>query len=173
MKNAVAGKSSSHLVTIYDMLETKLRALESLLPMSFLRHEVKSEEMINLDQNPQILENHGVNEIELSDVTCNENETDILIGADFIGKLLPRSDDHPVLDSEQTVLSLHVNNASLRELWDIESLDIHEPTENVTKRKTFDEQLKEFHEKLTVLTDGRYEVKLPWKLDARANLPDN
>ncbi|GBM73130.1 hypothetical protein AVEN_46276-1 [Araneus ventricosus] len=71
------------------------------------------------------------------------------------------------------VLSLYVNNASLRELWDIESLGIREPIENVSKRKEFDEQLKEFHEKLTVLPDGRYEVELPRKLVASANLPDN
>ncbi|GBN01825.1 hypothetical protein AVEN_208550-1, partial [Araneus ventricosus] len=151
---------------------------------------------------PQILENLRVNNIELSDVTCNENEIDLLIGADLIGKLLTgrcvyfnfglaaihtklewtvigketglySSDDYPVMDSVQTVLSLYANNASLRELWDIESLGIREPIENVSKMKAFDEQLKEFHEKLTVLPDDRYEVELPRKLDARANLPDN
>ncbi|GBM54310.1 hypothetical protein AVEN_234131-1 [Araneus ventricosus] len=77
----------------------------------------------------------------------------------------------PVMDSEQTVLSLYVNSASLRELGDIESLGI--PIKNVSKRKAIVEQLKEFHEKLTVLPDGRYEVKSPWKLDSRTNLTDN
>ncbi|GBO01715.1 hypothetical protein AVEN_1093-1 [Araneus ventricosus] len=81
---------------------------------------------------------------------------------------LSNNDDYPVMDSVQTVLSLYVNNASLRELWDIESLGIREPNEKVSKRKAFDEQLKEFHAKLIVLPDGRYEVELPWKLDARA-----
>ncbi|GBM33840.1 hypothetical protein AVEN_76203-1 [Araneus ventricosus] len=71
------------------------------------------------------------------------------------------------------VLPLYVNNASLRELWDIESLGIREPIENVSKRKAFDEQLKEFHEKFTVLPDGRYEVEIPRKSVASANLPDN
>ncbi|GBN10468.1 hypothetical protein AVEN_232853-1 [Araneus ventricosus] len=153
-------------------------------------------------EDPQILQILRVNNIELSDVTCNENEIDLLIGADLIGKLLTgrcvqlnfgltaihtklgwtvigketglyTGDDYPIMDSVQTVLSLYLNNASLRELWDIESLGIREPIENVSKRKAFDEQLKEFHEKLTVLPDGRYEVELPWKLDARTNLPDN
>ncbi|GBM82680.1 hypothetical protein AVEN_55677-1 [Araneus ventricosus] len=153
-------------------------------------------------EDPQILENLRVNNIELSDVTCNKNEIDLLIGADLIGKLLTgrcvqlkfgsaaihiklgwivigketglySSDDYTVMDSVQTVLSLHVNNASLRELWNIEFLGIREPIENVSKRKAFVEQLREFHEKLTVLPNGRYEVELPWKLDARANLPDN
>ncbi|GBM02147.1 hypothetical protein AVEN_264781-1 [Araneus ventricosus] len=119
-------------------------------------------------EDPKILGNLRVNNIELSDVTCNENEIDLLIGADLIGKLLTGSDDYPVMDSVQTVLSLYVNNASLRELWDIESLGIREPNEKVSKRKAFDEQLKEFHAKLIVLPDGRYEVELPWKLDARA-----
>ncbi|GBM48204.1 hypothetical protein AVEN_72481-1 [Araneus ventricosus] len=79
----------------------------------------------------------------------------------------------PVMDSVQTVLSLYVNTTSLRELGDIESLGIREPIKNVSKRKAIVEQLKEFHEKLNVLPDGRYEVESPWKLDARTNLPDN
>ncbi|GFS36247.1 hypothetical protein TNIN_414501 [Trichonephila inaurata madagascariensis] len=37
---------------------------------------------------------------------------------------------------------------------------IRDPTESVSKRKLFDEQLKEFHEELTVLPDGRYECGL-------------
>ncbi|GBO39370.1 hypothetical protein AVEN_83599-1 [Araneus ventricosus] len=37
---------------------------------------------------PQIIENLRVDKIELSDVTCNENEIDLLIRADLIGKLL-------------------------------------------------------------------------------------
>ncbi|GBO19187.1 hypothetical protein AVEN_208068-1 [Araneus ventricosus] len=153
-------------------------------------------------EDPRVLQILRVNNIELSDVTCNENEIDLLIGADLIGKLLTgrcvqlnfglaaihaklgwtvigketglySGDDYPIMDSVQTVLSLYVNNASLRELWDIESLGIREPIKNVSKRKAFDEQLKEFHEKLTVLPDDRYEVESPWKLDARADLPDN
>ncbi|GBM20390.1 hypothetical protein AVEN_222098-1 [Araneus ventricosus] len=153
-------------------------------------------------EDPQVLENLRVNNIELSDVTCNENEIDLLIGADFIGKLLTgrcvqlnfglaaihtklgwtvigketglySSEDYPVMDSVQMALSLYVNNASLRELLDNESLGIREPIENVSQTKAFDEQLKEIHEKLTVLPDGRYEVELPWKLDARTDLSDN
>ncbi|GBN76859.1 hypothetical protein AVEN_114915-1 [Araneus ventricosus] len=133
--------------------------------------------------------------IELSDVTCNENDIDLLIGAYLIGKLLTGRcvqlnfvlaaiytklgwtvigketglysiDDYPVTDSVQTVLFLYVDNASLRELQDIESLGNREPIKNVSKRKAF-------HEKLTVLPDCWYEVELPWKLDARANLPNN
>ncbi|GBM92177.1 hypothetical protein AVEN_261332-1 [Araneus ventricosus] len=77
------------------------------------------------------------------------------------------------MDSVQTVLSLYVNSASMRELWDIESLGIREPIEYVSKRKAFDEQLKEFHEKLTILPDDGSEIELPWKLDAGANLPGN
>ncbi|GBO11773.1 hypothetical protein AVEN_187542-1 [Araneus ventricosus] len=77
------------------------------------------------------------------------------------------------MDSVQTVLSLYVNNAPMRELWNIESLGIREPIENVSKRKAFDEQLKEFDEKLTILPDDGSDVELPWKLDVNANLPGN
>ncbi|GBO11365.1 hypothetical protein AVEN_47287-1 [Araneus ventricosus] len=146
---------------------------------------LKHEKVIHED--PQILQILRVNNIELSDVTCNE--IDLLIGADLIGKLLTgrsvqlnfgltaihtklgwtvigketglySGDDYPIMDSVQTVLSLYVNNASLRELWDIESLGIREPIENVSKRKAFDEQLKEFHEKLTVLPEIRGRITL-------------
>ncbi|GBM77617.1 hypothetical protein AVEN_145526-1 [Araneus ventricosus] len=39
-------------------------------------------------EDPKVLDKLRVNNIELSDVTCNENEIDLLIGADLIGKLL-------------------------------------------------------------------------------------
>ncbi|GBM66145.1 hypothetical protein AVEN_68275-1 [Araneus ventricosus] len=240
MKNAVAGRNSPDLATLYDMLETKLRAFESLgrtkekfadfleplvescLPesvlrawersrisgvaddstsqrsveklMSFLRHEVESEKTIKLAREG-FVKNGGTFKRNKSAVldTTDTATTAMLVstnysyvgastaaihtklGWTFIGKEtgLYSSDDYPIMDSVQTVLSLYVNNASLRELWDIESLDIREPNENVSKRKAFDEQLIEFHEKLTVFPDGRYEVELPWKLDAKTNLPDN
>ncbi|GBL94916.1 hypothetical protein AVEN_187437-1 [Araneus ventricosus] len=244
MKNAVAGKNSPDLATLYNMLETKLRALESLgrtkekfadflehlvescLPesvlrawdrtrisgdaddstsqrsleklMSFLRHEVEYEEMINLAregfvknsgiikknvlfQTPQIQQRQPCWLVPIFHMTGHPRSSFGLaaihtkLGWPVIGKEtgICSSDDQPVLDSVQTVFSLYVNNASSRELWDIESLGIREPIENVSKNKAFYEQLKEFHEKLTVLPDGRYEVELPWKLGARANLPDN
>ncbi|GFW04248.1 uncharacterized protein TNCV_2670131 [Trichonephila clavipes] len=97
------------------------------------------------------------------------------LGWTVIGKEtgIDSSNDEIVVDSSvQTVLPLYVNDISLKELWEIDSLSIRDPTENVSKRKLFDEQLKEFHEELTVLPDGRYEVKLPWKLDS-SNLPDH
>ncbi|KAF8790942.1 hypothetical protein HNY73_005883 [Argiope bruennichi] len=142
-------------------------------------------------ENQLILDNLRINKFELSDASCNEDEIDLLLGADLIGKLLTgkcvqlnfglaaihtklgctvvgketglgSSDDEIVVDSSvQTVLSLYVNDISLKELWEIDSLGISDPIENISKRKLFDEQLKEFHEKLTVLPDGRYEVELP------------
>ncbi|KAF8789746.1 hypothetical protein HNY73_007663 [Argiope bruennichi] len=153
-------------------------------------------------ENQHILENLRINKIELSDAFCNDDEIDLLLGADLIGKLLTgkcvqlnfglaaihtelgwtvigketrlgTSNDEIVVDSSvQTVLSLYVNDISLKELCQIDSLGIRDSIENVSKRKLFDEQLKEFREKLTVLPDGRYEMELPWKLDS-SNLPDN
>ncbi|KAF8783394.1 hypothetical protein HNY73_013559 [Argiope bruennichi] len=136
-------------------------------------------------ENQHILENLKINKIELSDAFCNEDEIDLLLGEDLIGKLLTgkgvqlnfglaaihtklgwtvifketglgSSNDEIVVDSTmETVLSLYVNDISLKELWEIDSIGIRDPTENVSKRKLFDEQLKEFHEKLTVLPDDR------------------
>ncbi|GFY77098.1 DUF1758 domain-containing protein [Trichonephila inaurata madagascariensis] len=39
-------------------------------------------------ENQHILENLRINKIELSDAFCNEDEVDLLLGADLIGKLL-------------------------------------------------------------------------------------
>ncbi|GFT49472.1 uncharacterized protein TNCV_3366671 [Trichonephila clavipes] len=80
--------------------------------------------------------------------------------------------DKIIVDSSvQSVLSLYVNDISLKELLEIDSLDIRDPMENVSKRKLLHEQLQEFHIKLTSLPDSRDEVKLPWNLDT-SNLPD-
>ncbi|KAF8794777.1 hypothetical protein HNY73_002713 [Argiope bruennichi] len=136
-------------------------------------------------ENQYILENlRIINRIKLM-LFSNEDEIDLLLGADLIGKLLTgkcfqlnfglaaihaklgwtvvgketglgSSNDEIVVDSSvKTVLPLYVNDISLKELWGMDSLGIPVPIENVSKRKLFDEQLKEFHEKSTVLPDDR------------------
>ncbi|GFS47257.1 TBC domain-containing protein kinase-like protein [Trichonephila inaurata madagascariensis] len=112
-------------------------------------------------ENQLILENLRINKIKLSDAFCYEDEICLLLGADFIGKLLTgkcvqldfglaaihtklgwivigketglsSSNNEIVVDSSvQTVLSLYVNDISLKELWEIDSLGIRDPIENV------------------------------------------
>ncbi|GBL95135.1 hypothetical protein AVEN_253484-1 [Araneus ventricosus] len=122
--------------------------------MSSLCHEVESEEMINLDREG-FVKNSGL---------FKGNKGAVLDTTDMATTAMLVSTNSSY-DGTST--------ASLRELWDNESLGIREPIKNVSKKKAFAEQLKESHVKLTVLPDGRYEVELPWKLDARTNLPDN
>ncbi|KAF8785674.1 hypothetical protein HNY73_011189 [Argiope bruennichi] len=119
-------------------------------------------------ENQHILENLRINKFELSDAFCNEDEIDLLLRADLIGKLLTgkciqlnfglaeihaklgwtvvgketglgSSNDEIIVDSfVQTVLSLYVNDIFLKELWEIDTLGIRDPIENVSKRKLFD-----------------------------------
>ncbi|GFX21482.1 uncharacterized protein TNCV_1398961 [Trichonephila clavipes] len=99
-------------------------------------HEVESEEMIN-SAREGFVKNNGVVKRSNNKITVAD-----------------------VLDVATTAMLVSTNASH-----DGKPKGIRDPIENVSKTKLFDEQLKEFHEKLTVLPDGRYEVKLPWKLD--------
>ncbi|GFU25360.1 DUF1758 domain-containing protein [Trichonephila clavipes] len=121
-------------------------------------------------------------EIILSDLNCKETEIGLLIGADNIGKLLTGnliefdsgltaietklgwtvigkvcSNDKNVM---LTTSSLHVRNVS-KELWELHVLGITDPLLNENTKENF--ELTDFKNKMKILPNGRYEVKLPWK----------
>ncbi|GFX62691.1 DUF1758 domain-containing protein [Trichonephila clavipes] len=131
-------------------------------------------------------------EIILSDLNCKETEIGLLIGADNIGKLLTGnliefdsgltaietnlgwtvigkvcSNDKNVMI---TTSSLHVRNVSIKELWELDVLGITDPLLNENTKENF--ELTDFKNKMKILPDGRYEVKLPWKCNSE-NLPSN
>ncbi|GFW59352.1 DUF1758 domain-containing protein [Trichonephila clavipes] len=131
-------------------------------------------------------------EIILSDLNCKETEIGLLIGADNIGKLLTGnliefdsgltaietklgwtvigkvcSNDKNVM---LTTSSLHVRNVSIKELWELDVLGITDPLLNENTKENF--ELTDFKNKMKILRDGRYEVKLPWKCNSE-NLPSN
>ncbi|GFV63073.1 integrase catalytic domain-containing protein [Trichonephila clavipes] len=131
-------------------------------------------------------------EIILSDLNCKETEIGLLIGADNIGKLLTGnliefdsgltaietklgwtvigkvcSNDKNVM---LTTSSLHVRNVSVKELWELDVLGITDPLLNENTKENF--ELTDFKNKMKILPDGRYEVKLPWKCNSE-NLPSN
>ncbi|GFS50144.1 DUF1758 domain-containing protein [Trichonephila clavipes] len=131
-------------------------------------------------------------EIILSDLNCKETEIGLLIGADNIGKLLTGnliefdsgltaietklgwtvigkvcSNDKNVM---LTTSSLHVRNVSIKELWELDVLGITDPLLNENTKENF--ELTDFKNKMKILPDGRYEVKLPWKCNSE-NLPSN
>ncbi|GFX32054.1 integrase catalytic domain-containing protein [Trichonephila clavipes] len=122
----------------------------------------------------------------------SETEIGLLIGADNIGKLLTGnliefdsgltaietklgwtvigkvcSNDKNVM---LTTSSLHVRNVSVKELWELDVLGITDPLLNENAKENF--ELTDFKNKLKILRDGRYEVKLPWKCNSE-NLPSN
>ncbi|GFX68067.1 DUF1758 domain-containing protein [Trichonephila clavipes] len=131
-------------------------------------------------------------EIILSYLNCKETEIGLLIGADNIGKLLSGnliefdsgltaietklgwtvtgkvcSNDKNVM---LTTSSLHARNVSVKELWELDVLGITDPLLNENTKENF--ELTDFKNKMKILTDGRYEVKLPWKCNSE-NLPSN
>ncbi|GFT02865.1 DUF1758 domain-containing protein [Trichonephila clavipes] len=123
----------------------------------------------------------------------SETEIGLLIGADYIGKLLTGnliefdsglaaietklgwtvigkvcSNDKNVI---LTTSSLHVRNVSAKELWELDVLGITDPLLNENTKENF-ELTDFFKNKMKILPDGRYEVKLPWKCNSE-NLPSN
>ncbi|GFY29511.1 integrase catalytic domain-containing protein [Trichonephila clavipes] len=69
-----------------------------------------------------------------------------------------------------TTSSLHVRNVSIKELWELDVLGITDPLLNENTKENF--ELTDFKNKMKILPDGRYEVKLPWKCNSE-NLPSN
>ncbi|GFT48761.1 integrase catalytic domain-containing protein [Trichonephila clavipes] len=127
-----------------------------------------------------------------SSVKSSETEIGLLIGADNIGKLLTGnliefdssltaietklgwtvigkvcSNDKNVM---LTTSSLHVRNVSIKELWELDVLGITDPLLNENTKENF--ELTDFKNKMKILPNGRYEVKLPWKCNSE-NLPSN
>ncbi|GFS86621.1 DUF1758 domain-containing protein [Trichonephila clavipes] len=87
------------------------------------------------------------------------------LGWKVIGKVC--SNDKNVM---LTTSSLHVRNVSVKELWELDVLGITDPLLNENTKENF--ELTDFKNKMKILPDGRYEVKLPWKCNSE-NLPSN
>ncbi|GFS51722.1 DUF1758 domain-containing protein [Trichonephila clavipes] len=149
---------------------------------------------------PEILQVLDKRKIKIFDSFYSGNESDLLIGADVIGKILCGGDcveltpgltavktnlgwtvigkpketlnDSYCKDNVLVVLSLHVSNNSLRELWNLEVLGITDPLEDTSRKNLENENIIDFQNKLRVLFDGRYQLELPWKCES-FNLSDN
>lgn len=71
-----------------------------------------------------------------------------------------------------TTLNLLVNNCSLSELWELETIGIKEPSDKKTKEEAALAARDLFLQTVKVNDEGRYEVRLPW-WDDHPPLPDN
>ncbi|GFT93786.1 uncharacterized protein NPIL_281331 [Nephila pilipes] len=126
----------------------------------------------------------------------NSGEINLLIGADYAGKLLTGNVKHlsgglvavhtllgwivlgkseikgPSTNSSLLVLSLHVNDAKIIDFWKLDTLGIHDSREKRSKTETQQLALKHFRETVSRDNTGRYKVNLPW-LDGHPPLHDN
>jgi hypothetical protein len=143
------------------------------------------------------LENAG---IQLSDVGRKVHDVHLLIGADVLGKLLtgkifPTSDG-PVAqetklgwvvmgkvetrpqagmsngDNNLVSINLHVQDATVQDLWKLDVLGITDPAEVKSRQEIMESAARHFNDTVKVLADGRYEVSLPW-IEGHPPVADN
>ncbi|GFW48270.1 uncharacterized protein TNCV_1108331 [Trichonephila clavipes] len=151
------------------------RTLEHL--MTFLRLEVQGEEMVQLAKSgfgtPIRKKDSPTERVKPTELmtasalasSVKSSAIETKLGWTVIGKVC--SNDKNVM---LTTSSLHVRNVSIKELWELDVLGITDPLLNENTKENF--ELTDFKNKMKILPDGRYEVKLPWKCNSE-NLPSN
>ncbi|GFT12312.1 uncharacterized protein TNCV_4005671 [Trichonephila clavipes] len=151
------------------------RTLEHL--MTFLRLEVQGEEMVQLAKSgfgtpirkrDSPTERVKPTELMTASALASSEKSSAIetkLGWTVIVKVC--SNDKNVM---LTTSSLHVRNVSVKELWELDVLGITDPLLNENTKENF--ELTDFKNKMKILPDGRYEVKLPWKCNSE-NLPSN
>lgn len=136
------------------------------------------------------------NNIKLSDTEENDASIVVLIEADNAGKLFTGKihqlshgvtametrlgwtllgqnlDKDSKEDTTLSILSLLTQEATIAELWKLDTLGITDPIETISK-KTQEEEIKDLFQSTTRKNnEGRYEVLLPWKKN-HSPLTDN
>ncbi|XP_072389317.1 uncharacterized protein [Diabrotica undecimpunctata] len=101
-------------------------------------------------------------------LNCNLVAIETLLGWTLMGKIPVETHSNLAMIS----LSLFVNNAPITNLWELDVLGIKDPMERKTRDETALAAKKLFLETISVDTDGRYEVRLPW-LEGHPALPSN
>ncbi|GFW01934.1 uncharacterized protein TNCV_3029031 [Trichonephila clavipes] len=151
------------------------RTLEHL--MTFLRLEVQGEEMVQLAKSgfgtpirkrDSPTERVKPTELMTASALASSEKSSAIetkLGWTVIGKVCSNNKNVML-----TTSSLHVRNVSVKELWELDVLGITDPLLNENTKENF--ELTDFKNKMKILRDGRYEVKLPWKCNSK-NLPSN
>ncbi|CAL8117960.1 unnamed protein product [Orchesella dallaii] len=142
------------------------------------------------------LEELRMSNITLSDVGLDD-EIGVLIGADEAGHLLtgkkielrsgpvavetllgwtlmgrlPKKNENKY-DSTLLVTSMHIRDADLSKLWDLESIGIMDPTTTKSREELEEAAMKHFQDTVQMNQEGRYEIHLPW-IEGHLPLPDN
>lgn len=134
--------------------------------------------------------------VHLSDTGEDRASISLLIGADVAGKLFTgkviqlsqgttaietklgwtildsNSEDSNNTDTTLMVVSMLSHEASVSELWKLDTLGITDPIENINKEARQEEIKALFQETTRITEEGRFEVVLPWK-DNHPPLQDN
>ncbi|XP_015914024.2 uncharacterized protein [Parasteatoda tepidariorum] len=145
------------------------------------------------------LKGHGIypSDVTVNETLClfdrNANEIHGLIGADYAGDLftgeiknitnglvamnthfgwtlMGRTGESPI--TNEVLLSLHVTDLNICDLWSLDSLGITEPNISQTRSEIEEAAKDHFVRSLRRDGEGRYEVSLPW-LEVHPELPDN
>ncbi|GFU23797.1 integrase catalytic domain-containing protein [Trichonephila clavipes] len=68
-------------------------------------------------------------------------------------------------------LSMFLNQLNVKELWDLETIGIRDPVENIKSEIQHSYMIERFQKDIKILPSGRYEVALPFKIEGQ--LRDN
>ncbi|RWR99520.1 uncharacterized protein B4U79_08668, partial [Dinothrombium tinctorium] len=135
------------------------------------------------------LEKHDLKLADFNHFKCEEKDISILIGADYYWKVVTGKCErisstlvametkfgwclHGPINSVNFVGATNVMKVSideeisnrLKSFWEIESIGIKEPKPSISKK---DENVMKEFENSTRKVEGRYEVALPWKENAK------
>lgn len=75
-------------------------------------------------------------------------------------------------NSSMLVTSMMVRDFDLSDLWELDVIGIRDPVDTKTKAEREQQAKDHFFNTVTVNSEGRYEVSLPW-VDGRQKIPDN
>ncbi|GFU94432.1 uncharacterized protein TNCV_2644201 [Trichonephila clavipes] len=177
MKNAVSGRTKTDLSALYDELEGKLRSLESLGRTQekygdFLTPLVESclpEEILMAWERKRNTETDAKGSRTLEHLMTFlrlevQGEEMVQLAKSGFGTPI-RKKDSPTESVKPTELTTASALAS-----SVKSSGITDPLLNENTKENF--ELTDFKNKMKILPNGRYEVKLPWKCNSE-NLPSN
>ena len=125
--------------------------------------------------------------IYVADLGGNSSEVELLIGADCYGHIATgrinqlsngltaietrlgwtlsgRCDENPVPDSSvaMNVISMHVSDAAISQLWELETIGINDPVDVKSQQERNMEIKQHLRETVIRGQTGRYSVSLPW-----------
>ncbi|UYV80828.1 hypothetical protein LAZ67_19001892 [Cordylochernes scorpioides] len=175
---------------------SNLSELDTLREFEFLGQDIICGEIPRTPKGAWLNELKG-SRIWLSDLGRDSPKIELLIGSDIYGSLLsgrvkqlkngltalethlgwticgpsPKKDEQTDYSS-LVVISMHSRNMSVDYLWDLETIGIKDPGENLTKLEEDKIVHQHFLNTVHQLEDGRFCVGLPW-LGNQEGIPSN